>query len=115
MSFLASLQFKLLMALSGLGLIAAVFSVGFLKGHNQAALACAAEALKAELAETIRQRDAANQALAESTRLHGQQADEIIKLETQVEAYVKELDQRPGDGDACILSDDVARRLRAIK
>ena len=90
-----------------LGLLAAVYSTGYLRAKR----ACNDANLKAEITELRRQADAANSVLARAAEDEQARMAEIELLTEKVEGYESSL----GVDANCRLSDDDADRLRAIR
>lgn len=74
---------------------------------------CQAEQLQKTLTEVLRQRDAAQAALAEAERQKAETEREMDSLEEERNAILRELADR-GVG-ACDIPDDVLERLRNIR
>lgn len=70
---------------------------------------CQAEQIQKVLDETRRQRDAAQQALADAEKQQTVTDNEMAKLESERDAIIK------STGPSCTLSDDVRKRLRNIR
>jgi uncharacterized coiled-coil protein SlyX len=96
---------------AGALLLAAAWFAGERAGIHRAEAACQTAALEAAIAELERQKREGDAALEDLNRRLAEADAENQKLNEEAEAYVAQLES----SDACILSDDDARRLRAIR
>jgi len=112
MSFAAVWYFvrKFWKPLAVLGLVIAVYG----SGYQRAKKACNAANLKAEITELKRQAKANKTVLQNAAKQDVADLREIQTLTKKVEDYEIDIGKRH-ENTGCILSDDDAARLRAIK